>query len=139
MILVQSRHRKVSFWSLSERFELMRDRDRYSRWALAGAALVLIGTVDYAVMASKLLRGEVIRPPLVLPPGFGPFAGAFEELLGLAWILAGPACIALGLLARRELKRRPVMRGKLMAQVVIAAGSLATVSTLLIIAIAAVI
>ena len=108
----------------------MRDRGRYSRWALAGAALALLTTANYVIVGSQVLRGEVIHFLAVLPR---PIA----EPLGFAWLLAGPASIVLGMLARREIRRQPWLRGDRLAQIVVIAGWLLTVVTLLIIALAA--
>jgi hypothetical protein len=112
----------------------MRDRGRYSRWALAGAALAALGAVDFVIVALAGFRGSSI---LSLIPAL--FAGASETLIGLGWLAGGPTCIVLGKLALRQIKRRPWLRGELLAQIVVMVGWMATLVVIFFVACATVV
>ena len=95
----------------------MANRDRVSRWALAGALVALIGVDDYVDAAH-------VYQQFGIPSEFAGWA-FFQSCLA-----AGPACILLGKLALRDIRRHPGLRGELLAQLVVIAGWLGLLGTI---------
>lgn len=110
----------------------MASRDRFSRWAMAGGIAALIGVADYIVLALNGSRTLVAMANVYQQFGIpSEFAGCAILLSCLA---GGPACILLGKLALRDIRLHPGLRGELLAQLVVIAGWLGLLGTILAIA-----
>jgi hypothetical protein len=105
----------------------MANRDRYSWWAVAAGVVAAFGVVNYVMIARAGLRTFFDAAEMYRRPGIP------EGIAGcgviLAYLAGGPACIFLGWMARRDIRRHPGLRGELMAHIAVIWGWMATVVT----------
>ena len=106
----------------------MANRDRYSRWALVGAAVAMLGVDDYVVLG--LAGPGVLLDVAHVYQGFGVPSQIAEWAIVLSCIAGGPACIMLGKLALRGIRLHPGLRGTLLAQLVVLVRCLGLVGTM---------
>lgn len=107
----------------------MANRDRSSRWAVAGAILVLIGAGDYVALA--MTGGRVLFDAAQVYAKFGFPSGFSEACILFSCVATGPACISLGTLGLRDIRLHPGLRGELLAQLTVIVGWIVTLGMIL--------
>lgn len=109
---------------------------RYSRWALAAAALALFGLANLAAIIAGWLDFISGLQSRAMVLGFSREAVEIGVVLGA--VLFGPFFIAAGKFALREVRRDSRLRGALMARSVVMFGWIFTVGTVSLIGAAAI-
>jgi hypothetical protein len=100
---------------------IIQDRGRYSRWAIAAgaAAAIALGDFVFFTTAPGGLARSAVAPGIATPFNFGTaINSALSFGIVVAMIATGPACVVLGKIAQRDLRRHPHLRGKTLADLV---------------------